>query len=149
MKVAVSETDGSYRLEDARRPITIRHCLPTLAGSAMAAVRRGISGSKRVSRMVLCRQNGTGSGVHQADGALPLDQHPGEEYIYGYNTDILGAVIEVASGKNLSTFLTEELFEPLAMTDTHFSARRKALDYLSFMSLHRKEEYVRSTATTV
>ena len=52
--------------------------------------------------------------------ALPLDQHPGEEYIYGYNTDILGAVIEVASGKNLSTFLTEELFKPLAMTDTHF-----------------------------
>ena len=29
-------------------------------------------------------------------------------------------MIEVASGKDLSTFMTEELFEPLAMTDTHF-----------------------------
>ena len=44
--------------------------------------------------------------------ALPLDQHPGEEYIYGYNTDILGAVIEVASGKDLSTFRPKSSLSP-------------------------------------
>ena len=121
MKVAVSETDGSYRLEDARRPITIRHLLTHTGGVSYG------SGPARDQW-----QQAGFQGWYFADStepilasirrmaALPLDQHPGEEYIYGYNTDILGAVIEVASGKNLSTFLTEELFEPLAMTDTHF-----------------------------
>ena len=121
MKVAVSETDGSYRLEDARRPITIRHLLTHTGGVSYG------SGPARDQW-----QQAGFQGWYFADStepilasirrmaALPLDQHPGEEYIYGYNTDILGAVIEVASGKNLSTFLTEELFKPLAMTDTHF-----------------------------
>ena len=121
MKVAVSEADGSYRLEDARRPITIRHLLTHTGGVSYG------SGPARDQ----WRQAGF-QGWYFADrtepvlesikrmAALPLDQHPGEEYIYGYNTDILGAVIEVASGKDLSTFMTEELFEPLAMTDTHF-----------------------------
>ena len=30
---------------------------------------------------------------------LPNDAHPGEQFVYGYNTDILGAVIEIVSGK--------------------------------------------------
>ena len=121
MKVAVSEADGSYRLEDARRPITIRQLLTHTGGVSYGSgpardqwQQAGFQGwyfahstepvLESIKRMA----------------ALPLDQHPGEEYIYGYNTDILGAVIEVASGKDLSTFMTEELFEPLAMTDTHF-----------------------------
>jgi len=52
--------------------------------------------------------------------ALPLDEHPGERWIYGYNTDILGAVIESASGLDLATFLQQEIFDPLGMVDTHF-----------------------------
>ena len=81
---------------------------------------------------------------------LPLDQHPGEEYIYGYSTDILGAVIEVASGKDLSTFLTEELFEPLAMTDTHFFLPQDKAARLSVVYEPAPEgEYVRSTAAMV
>ena len=52
--------------------------------------------------------------------ALPFDAQPGEAYIYGYNTDILGAVVEKASGKALDTFMRERIFEPLKMTDTSF-----------------------------
>lgn len=52
--------------------------------------------------------------------ALPMDRHPGEEFVYGYNTDILGAVIEVASGLPLNQFLQERIFDPLGMKDTHF-----------------------------
>jgi CubicO group peptidase (beta-lactamase class C family) len=40
--------------------------------------------------------------------------------VYGYNTDILGCVIERASGKPLDVFLRERLFEPLGMNDTGF-----------------------------
>ena len=51
---------------------------------------------------------------------LPMDAHPGESYIYGYSTDILGAVVEVASGLPLDEFLQTRLFGPLGMKDTHF-----------------------------
>ena len=40
--------------------------------------------------------------------------------MYGYNTDILGAVVEVASGQALDAFLETEIFEPLGMQDTSF-----------------------------
>ena len=52
--------------------------------------------------------------------SLPFDNQPGEQYIYGYNTDILGAVIEKASGMPLDEFFRARIFEPLKMTDTSF-----------------------------
>ena len=52
--------------------------------------------------------------------SLPQRAQPGQEWIYGYNIDILGAVIEVASGKALDVFLDEEIFTPLGMNDTNF-----------------------------
>ena len=52
--------------------------------------------------------------------ALPMDSQPGEAYVYGYGTDILGAVVEKASGKPLDVFFRERIFEPLKMVDTSF-----------------------------
>ncbi len=53
-------------------------------------------------------------------GQQPLAFQPGEKWLYGTSADILGAVIEVVSGKRFSDFLKEELFEPLGMVDTDF-----------------------------
>ena len=52
--------------------------------------------------------------------ALPFDAQPGEAYVYGYGTDILGAVVEKASGQPLDVFFRERIFEPLKMVDTSF-----------------------------
>ena len=52
--------------------------------------------------------------------AVPMDAQPGEAYVYGYGTDILGAVVEKASGKPLDVFFRERIFEPLRMVDTSF-----------------------------
>jgi CubicO group peptidase (beta-lactamase class C family) len=52
--------------------------------------------------------------------ALPFDAQPGEQFVYGYNTDILGAVIEKASGMRLDEFMRARIFEPLKMPDTSF-----------------------------
>jgi CubicO group peptidase (beta-lactamase class C family) len=52
--------------------------------------------------------------------SLPFDAQPGEKYIYGYNTDILGAVVEKASGMKLDEFFSKRIFEPLKMPDTSF-----------------------------
>ena len=51
---------------------------------------------------------------------LPMDAQPGEKFIYGYNTDILGAVVEKVSGMPLDRVLPTRIFEPLKMSDTSF-----------------------------
>ncbi len=51
---------------------------------------------------------------------LPLLFEPGTEWNYSVATDVLGRVVEVASGKTLDVFFQEEILDPLGMTDTGF-----------------------------
>jgi CubicO group peptidase (beta-lactamase class C family) len=51
---------------------------------------------------------------------LPFVAQPGEQWVYGYNTDILGCVVERASGMPLDVFVRTRITEPLRMTDTQF-----------------------------
>ncbi len=51
---------------------------------------------------------------------IPLFTNPNTEWRYGVNTDICGYLIEVLSGKPLDQYLSESIFKPLDMTDTHF-----------------------------
>jgi len=51
---------------------------------------------------------------------LPFVAQPGEQWVYGYNTDVLGCVVERASGMPLDAFIKARITEPLRMTDTQF-----------------------------
>lgn len=51
---------------------------------------------------------------------IPLAFQPGERWMYGLSADVLGAVIEAATGQRYGDLLREEIFEPLGMTDTGF-----------------------------
>jgi CubicO group peptidase (beta-lactamase class C family) len=51
---------------------------------------------------------------------LPLAHQPGEVWEYGHSADVLGRVIEVASGRPLDQFLDSRLFKPLGMVNTGF-----------------------------
>ena len=53
-------------------------------------------------------------------GEQPLAFHPGTAWRYSTCADILGAVVEVVSGKPFGQFLKDELFTPLGMKDTDF-----------------------------
>jgi CubicO group peptidase (beta-lactamase class C family) len=61
---------------------------------------------------------------------LPLVFSPGERWNYGHSTDILGRVVEVASGMSLDVFFRERIFEPLGMVDTDFFVPESKLDRL-------------------
>jgi CubicO group peptidase (beta-lactamase class C family) len=52
--------------------------------------------------------------------ALPMDAQPGEKYVYGYNTDILGVVVEKVSGQTLAEFFQKRITGPLGLADTQF-----------------------------
>ncbi|MBI4913300.1 MAG: beta-lactamase family protein [Acidobacteria bacterium] len=51
----------------------------------------------------------------------PLVHDPGTAFHYGLASDVLGRVVEVASGRPLDAFLEERIFRPLGMVDTGFS----------------------------
>jgi CubicO group peptidase (beta-lactamase class C family) len=70
---------------------------------------------------------------------FPLVFDPGTEWNYSVATDVLGRVVEVASGKKLDAFLAEEILGPLDMTDTAFSVGGADLDRLAAL-------YVRNPA---
>lgn len=119
--VAVPEADGAYTVVDAYRPITLRDLLTHTSGIGYG---QGIAAD-------LWKQAGI-QGWYFADreepiletvtrmAALPFDAQPGEQFVYGYNTDILGAVIEIVSGEPLDVFLKRQIFDPLGMHDTYF-----------------------------
>ena len=63
--------------------------------------------------------------------ALPMDAQPGEKYVYGYNTDILGCIVEKASGMPLDEFIRTHITVPLGMKDTYFFVPREQRDRLA------------------
>jgi CubicO group peptidase (beta-lactamase class C family) len=50
----------------------------------------------------------------------PLAHQPGTVWEYSLSSDVLGRVVEAASGMTLGRFLEERLFQPLKMTDSGF-----------------------------
>jgi CubicO group peptidase (beta-lactamase class C family) len=78
-------------------------------------------------------------GACEVFARFPLVFEPGTEWNYSVATDVLGRVVEVASGRRLDAFLTEEILGPLDMTDTAFSVGEADLDRLAAL-------YVRNPA---
>ncbi|HEX4361742.1 MAG TPA: serine hydrolase domain-containing protein [Pseudonocardia sp.] len=62
---------------------------------------------------------------------FPLVFQPGAEWNYSVSTDVLGRVVEVASGQSLDEFFAERIFGPLGMTETTFSAPEQDADRLA------------------
>jgi CubicO group peptidase (beta-lactamase class C family) len=106
----------------ARRDVTIHDLLTHTSG-----ITYGFHGHDLATRY---RSAGVVDGLSAADitlaencariAKLPLANHPGAAWEYGLNTDVLGRVVEVASGMPLDEFFQRRIFEPLKMNDTHF-----------------------------
>jgi CubicO group peptidase (beta-lactamase class C family) len=62
---------------------------------------------------------------------LPLAHQPGHVWEYSMSVDVLGRVVEVASGQNLDTFVNERIAKPLGMTSTDFYVREADLARLA------------------
>ena len=63
-------------------------------------------------------------------GQQPLLFAPGEDFHYSLCADVLGAVVEIASGKPFAEFLQDELFGPMNMKDTAFWVPKDKLSRL-------------------
>jgi len=121
-----------YDVVPARRAITIRDLLTHTAGisygdgpAADQWQAAGITGWYFADR-----DEPVGATISRL-AALPFDAQPGEKWVYGYNTDILGALVERVSGQPLDQFLRTRIFEPLGMRDTSFYLPKEKADRLA------------------
>ena len=120
-KVAVSKDDGSYEIVKANRPITIRDLLTHTSGVSYGeGIASDLWEKAKIQGWYFADREEPILATVTRMADLPFESQPGERFVYGYNTDILGALIEVVSGQTLDVFLTENIFEPLNMNDTHF-----------------------------
>jgi CubicO group peptidase (beta-lactamase class C family) len=119
-----NEKDSTYTTTPAKREITIRELLTHTSGIGYAQI-----GSKEANAIYAKNNITAGIGVDKDQslatamkklGSLPLMHQPGEKFTYGLNTDVLGYLVEVVSGKSLAEFFQQRIFDPLGMKDTYF-----------------------------
>jgi len=132
------KTDTGVTVVPAKRPITIKDLLTHTAGISYGT---GADIAPQYEAKGL--GPAAGFGWYTADksepvcdtmerlASLPFAAQPGEAWVYGYNTDILGCVIEKVSGMSLDVFLRTRILEPLGMTDTHFFLPMEKKDRLA------------------
>ncbi|WP_218048684.1 serine hydrolase domain-containing protein [Curvivirga aplysinae] len=83
--------------------------------------------------------HGTNREVLKRVADLPLQFEPGTKWNYGINTDILGILVEVISGKTLDRYFEENIFQPLGMTDTAFDISPAKQDRLASLYVPTSE----------
>ena len=122
-KVAEEQPDGSYEIVDAKGEVTMRQ-LFTMTSGVPYGWGDTAAGRIRIEKEKEWLSAGLPfpGAVEYANlvGQLPLAFEPGERWMYGFSIDILGAVIEVLTGRTLGAYLKETIFDPLGMTDTGF-----------------------------
>lgn len=135
-KMTVQATpDGSLTdVRPAKTAITVRHLLTHTAGLGYSIVQKGpikkayedagLHGGQ-VSRLPIPGMPNTPHAPSLAAFAdrlaeLPLVYEPGTRWSYSVGLDLMGRVIEVASGQAFDAFLKARIFDPLGMASTGF-----------------------------
>jgi len=123
-QVMVSREGGGYDLLPARREMTVHHLLTHTSGLTYGDEPH--SALDAIYRQVFAREEKEVAPVLEdqvldfAKSKVPLAFQPGTDFHYGISIDVLGYVIQVASGQLFEDFLKENIFEPLGMADTAF-----------------------------
>ena len=122
-KIAKEKPDGTYEIVDAGGEVTMRQ-LFTMTSGVPYGWGDTAAGRIRIEKEKEYMASGKPfpGTVEYANlvGQLPLAFEPGEKWMYGFSIDVLGAVLEVLTGRSLGEYLKENIFDPLGMKDTGF-----------------------------
>ena len=131
MKVYTGKNeDGTPKLEDARRSMTMRELMTHTAGLGYV-----LSPNNPVDKMII-DGNVLNAGAPlqtMIDGLakIPLLAQPGTRWSYSIAVDVQGYLIEKFSGQSFADFARKRIFEPLGMKDTGFYVPKEKLARLA------------------
>ena len=136
LKVAQDPDADVFMPVKADREMTVQDLMQHTAGLPGAA--RYMNGNTAVDK--LYRKAGLHR-LHECNleelvvrlGRIPLLYQPGTKWHYSIAADVLGRLIEVASGQPFDHFLAERIFQPLGMVDTGFYVPMEKIDRLAGM----------------
>ncbi len=119
--VAETQEDGSVLIREAKRPIEVRDCFSMAMGM-------GYGGPEYTHQMMEKRRAELAASVGdytlrqdiRAMASVPVMFDPGERWLYGFGHELVAGLIEVTSGKKVSEFLKERIFDPLEMKSTGY-----------------------------
>lgn len=130
-------TDPANSLDSvpAKNQITVRHLLTHTAGLGYTITTKGpllkayLDNGITPGAVTRLKIPGIETGAPTPDlkvfaerlATLPLIAEPGTKWSYSVSLDLLGRVIEVASGTDFETFLQQQIFTPLKMNSTYFT----------------------------
>ena len=105
---------------NASRDITVRDLLTHTSG--LMTIGGPVSGQAQAGAAAQRQPTDTLATYIPRLGAVPLDYQPGTLWRYSglAGFDVLGRIVEIASGQTFDQFLQQRLFDPLGMKDTGF-----------------------------
>jgi CubicO group peptidase (beta-lactamase class C family) len=121
MRVFTGGSDQRPVTVPATEPVRIWHLLTHTSGLTYGFHRTTpVDAMYRAAGFDLGLRPGTLEESCDIWASLPLLFQPGSEWNYSVATDVLGRVVEAASGQSLDEFFAQRIFGPLGMTDTAF-----------------------------
>ena len=140
-----NKADSTYTTVPAKREITFRDLLTHTSGIDYAAI-----GTEEMQAIYAKAGVPSGLGFFNTDllekmnvlAKLPLKNQPGEKFLYGLNTDLLGCLIEVISGTSLDNFLRKNIFEPIGMKDTYFNVPAAKASRMATVYTEDKDQHI-------
>lgn len=135
--VKVKNPDGTEEIRPAKTPLLIKHLLTMTAGIDYNLSRPSI---ERVKKATDGR-----CPTLEIVRALPEDPFifdPGANYQYSLALDIIGGLVELVSGKKLSAYMKENIFDPLGMKNTSFGLTDSKLERLATQYAYENKKAV-------
>ena len=151
LKVAIDKKDPttgtrSYEVVPTQREMTIRDLLRHTSGLDYQGP-RDEKGDLMYPKLGVTRPDITIEEAVKRMGKAPLVHQPGTTWDYSLSIDVLGRLVEVASGQTLDKFFAERIFKPLAMVDTGFHVPEAKWDRFATLYTPNPDKTIkRSTA---
>ena len=125
MRVATSDTpaaDGTFPSIPASTVMSVRHLLMFSSGIGPGLDKNAPLVQAWDQQGIYKQGEGALGDRVAAMSQLPLIEEPGTRWRYGFSADVLARIVEVVSGQSIGEFMQSRIFQPLGMSDTHYTA---------------------------
>ena len=128
----VYQPNGNFVIRPLENPILVKHVFNMAMGigyggndethRVAAEVRKNLR--EKYGKYYTLRQD------IEAMSAVPVAFEPGSHWLYGFGHELVAGLIEVCSGKKVSEYLQENIFDPLGMNSTAYRLRGDMANHL-------------------